>query len=423
MVSRQNGDFKRSVLSALAAMVAAAVPSLIASTALAETGATGAQAGHDASQEEPTKAPVKAPTKASTKHGKKAHAKASPHAKADAHAKSDVHAKADAHAKSSAHAKADARPKPEALSKTEEADPSFKGKGHDSAAASTPKGKKTKKTASRGAAPARKKAAKKADSDAPQRPCLGAPVTVDRGGVEGQSLALVDCHGAPRDAAREELSLLARPWSAPRPRPTGPGNEHGHGHTHAYAKPPKGHPLPEGEIAPGVRLVDKGLLVRLDTIARHFPGRPVSVVSGYRPQSRGSQHQTARALDLRVAGVSNEELVAFCKTLTDTACGYYPNSSFVHVDVRNPGTGSVTWIDASGPHEAARYVKQWPPPEEPATDKLLDDKADPAAAPEPHDLTADPWEIDRDLDLDAPEADRPAAALSPLPASGTPHRP
>ena len=255
-------------------------------------------------------------------------------------------------------------------------------------------------------------------------------MTVDRGGVEGQSLALVDCHGAPRDVAREELSLLARPWSAPRPRLTGPGNEHGHGHAHAYAKPAKGRPLPEGEIAPGVRLVDKGLLVRLDAIARHFPGRPVSVVSGYRPQSRGSQHQTARALDLRVAGVSNEELVAFCKTLMDTACGYYPNSSFVHVDVRNPGTGSVTWIDASGPREAPRYVKQWPPPEEPANDKQADEASEPAVAPEPHDLTTDPWEIDRDLDLEAPEsqgsapeAPAPSAALSPLRASGTPRRP
>ena len=249
-------------------------------------------------------------------------------------------------------------------------------------------------------------------------------MTVDRGGVEGQSLALVDCHGAPRDVARQELSLLARPWSAPRPRPTGPGNEHGHGH--AQPKPVKGKPLPEGEIAPGVRLVDKGLLVRLDSIARHFPGRAISVVSGYRPQSRGSQHQTARALDLRVAGVSNEELVAFCKTLTDTACGYYPNSSFVHVDVRNPGTGSVTWIDASGPREAPRYVKQWPPPEEPA--KADDEKADPTVAPEPHDLTADPWEIDRDLDepatpTSAIDKPAPSAALSPLRASETPRRP
>jgi hypothetical protein len=398
MVSRQNGDFKRSVLSALAALVAAAVPSLVASTALAETSTAGVPTGNDSAHEAPAKAKPAHPAK----HAKKTHAKADAHAKADTHAKADAHAKLDP------------------SSKSDEA--SAKSKGHDGATAATPnKGKKSKKTASRGAAARKKAAAKKADSDAPQRPCLGSPVTVDRGGLEGQSLALVDCHGAPRDVAREELSLLARPWSAPRPKLVGPGNEHGHGHLHAA--PAKGVKLPEGEIAPGVRLVDKGLLVRLDSIAQHFAGRAISVVSGYRPQSRGSQHQTARALDLRVAGVSNEDLVAYCKTLTDTACGYYPNSSFVHVDVRNPGTGSVTWIDASGPHEAARYVQQWPPPDEPVNTKADDEKSDPATAPEPHDLTADPWEIDRDDPASANDAPTPSADLSPRRASETPRRP
>lgn len=410
MVSRQNGDFKRSVLSALAAMVAAAVPSLIASTALAEAPAAGAPTGNDSAREEPAKAPAKHPAK----HAKKAHPKADTHAKD----KGDKSAKADAHAK-------------DASSKPDEA--SAKSKAHDGATAAAPKGKKT---ASRGAAARKKAAAKKADSDAPQRPCLGSPVTVDRGGVEGQSLALVDCHGAPRDAAREELSLLARPWSAPRPKPLGPGNEHGHGHAHPSLG--KSSKLPAGEIAPGVRLVDKGLLVRLDRIAQRFPGRAISVVSGYRPQSRGSQHQTARALDLRVAGVSNEELVAFCKTFTDTACGYYPNSSFVHVDVRNPGTGSVTWIDASGPHEPPRYVKQWPELDEPASDprershaRERDDDSDkqgPTVAPEPHDLTADPWELDLDLGdpagpVSALDRGAPGAALSRPRASETPPRP
>jgi len=67
-------------------------------------------------------------------------------------------------------------------------------------------------------------------------------------------------------------------------------------------------------------------------------------------------------LDLRVSGITNEELVAFCKTLRDTGCGYYPNSSFVHVDVRSAGAGSASWIDASGPGDAPHYVTQWPLP-------------------------------------------------------------
>ena len=128
----------------------------------------------------------------------------------------------------------------------------------------------------------------------------------------------------------------------------------------------------------------------MDAIAHRFPGRPISLVSGYRPQSRGSLHQSARALDLRVAGVTNEELVAFCKTLPDTGCGYYPNSSFVHVDVRNPGTGGVTWIDASGPGETPHYVKQWPPPPEASDPSALSPDG------EPHDGSGDPWALDPD---------------------------
>ncbi|HRH00167.1 MAG TPA: DUF882 domain-containing protein [Polyangiaceae bacterium] len=117
-------------------------------------------------------------------------------------------------------------------------------------------------------------------------------------------------------------------------------------------------------LPPQIKRVDPGLAERLDLIATHFqkPGRPVrvSVVSGYRPASAGSQHAHGRAMDIRVEGVENEELVAFCKSIPDTGCGYYPNSSFVHVDVRDPGAGHVSWIDASGPGETPRYVTEWP---------------------------------------------------------------
>ena len=91
------------------------------------------------------------------------------------------------------------------------------------------------------------------------------------------------------------------------------------------------------------------------------------VISGYRPTSAGSFHATARALDFRIDGVSNEDLVAFCRSLPDTGCGYYPNSSFIHLDVRDAGAGHVTWIDASGPGESPRYVSAWPPPRAPHT--------------------------------------------------------
>lgn len=121
---------------------------------------------------------------------------------------------------------------------------------------------------------------------------------------------------------------------------------------------------PKGEIAPQVKLVDEGLITRLQSIASEFRGKKLHVISGYRPQSAGSHHQLGKAMDVRVDGVSNEALVAFCRSLKDTGCGYYPNSSFVHVDVRPKGSGHVYWIDASGPGERAKYVATWPPPKD-----------------------------------------------------------
>jgi hypothetical protein len=94
----------------------------------------------------------------------------------------------------------------------------------------------------------------------------------------------------------------------------------------------------------------------------HFRAKKVIVVSGYRPSSVGSFHQSGHALDFLLDGVRNEALVAFCRTLEDTGCGYYPNSSFVHMDVRPGGTGHPYWIDSSGPGERAHYVSSWPPP-------------------------------------------------------------
>ena len=61
-------------------------------------------------------------------------------------------------------------------------------------------------------------------------------------------------------------------------------------------------------------------------------------------------------MDFRVAGTDNEALAAFCKTLPDTGCGYYPNGGFVHMDVRSTGSGHVAWTDVSHPGEPARYV-------------------------------------------------------------------
>jgi len=171
-------------------------------------------------------------------------------------------------------------------------------------------------------------------------------------GEEAQTFSLTRCDGSVAPLAVEKLSVLARPDSAAIPRSV---------EALAKAKGP--------EIAPGIRRIDPGLVERIETIAEHFTAKgasaKVSVISGYRPMSSGSYHATAQALDMRIEGVPNEAVVEFCKSLSDTGCGYYPNSSFVHVDVRQPGTGHVAWIDASGPGETPRYVASWPPPPDP----------------------------------------------------------
>ena len=175
------------------------------------------------------------------------------------------------------------------------------------------------------------------------RPCFHDPITIMRG-TEEDRFTLTRCDGTATHEGVDRLSVLARPDAIPRPK---------HG------------PLPAG-----VRRIDARLAERLQQVADHFAGHAshavtIHVVSGYRPNSVGSYHSTAQAIDFRIDGVQNERLVDFCKTLPDTGCGYYPNSSFVHLDVRAAGTGHVSWIDASGPGETAHYVASWPAPPAP----------------------------------------------------------
>jgi hypothetical protein len=171
-------------------------------------------------------------------------------------------------------------------------------------------------------------------------------------GADHVTFSLSRCDGAPAPLAIERLSILARPASAA--KPTQP--------VEALAK------TKSADIAPGIHRVDAGLVARLERVVEHFhkagqasPPK-VELVSGVRPKSAGSYHQTGRAIDFRIEGVANEDLVAFCKTLEDTGCGFYPNSLFVHMDVRDRGAGHVSWIDISGPGQPPHYVAAWPMP-------------------------------------------------------------
>jgi uncharacterized protein YcbK (DUF882 family) len=91
---------------------------------------------------------------------------------------------------------------------------------------------------------------------------------------------------------------------------------------------------------------------------RHWPGRRVEVVSGYRhpnvAKNPHSPHMKGLACDFRVVGVKNTELRDYLRrAFPHVGVGYYPNSSFVHLDVRNGP--SAFWIDYSGPGENALY--------------------------------------------------------------------
>jgi len=154
-------------------------------------------------------------------------------------------------------------------------------------------------------------------------------------------LVLTDCHGAPNMAALDELSILARPHRRDRPGPD---------ELRAADLGPEW-------VAEGIIRVHPGLLVRLQAIADRWRGRQIRLVSGYRPRSRSSsRHHDGHALDVDVLGVPREEVVELALSLPSTGVGYYPNSAFTHIDVREV---SHAWVDRSGPGERADYGA-WP---------------------------------------------------------------
>ncbi len=192
----------------------------------------------------------------------------------------------------------------------------------------------------------------------PKGPCFAPPVRITRKRgteLEERSLSLTFCDGTPNPKALESLSVLARPRDVERPSVA---------EIRAYQKRPVDRGPKEKRrdpayLAPQVMRMDPGLLVRLERIAQRFPGKDIELVSGHRPDARTtSRHRHGRALDLRVAGVSRETLRDFLRTFPETGVGYYPNSVFVHMDVREE---KGYWVDRSGPGEAPDYGP-WPPP-------------------------------------------------------------
>ena len=105
-----------------------------------------------------------------------------------------------------------------------------------------------------------------------------------------------------------------------------------------------------------IALLHPRLILMLQKVAEAFPGHRFELISGFRAAEKGfhNYHNYGRALDFRLAGVDNKKLYDFARTLPKCGVGYYPNSVFIHLDVRDKST---TWVDYSGVGEAAQYGK------------------------------------------------------------------
>jgi LysM repeat protein len=155
----------------------------------------------------------------------------------------------------------------------------------------------------------------------PPPPCYKDPVVLYRvRSDEAQEVPLCFCNGRPNPKAVEALSALSAPSNTEKSMP-----------------------------------LHSRLVLLLQKIADKYPAKRIEIISGYRTKKQighESYHNKGQALDFRVEGVSNKDLVTFVRTFKDVGVGYYPNSVFIHMDTREQ---QAFWIDYSRPGEKAIY--------------------------------------------------------------------
>ncbi len=217
-------------------------------------------------------------------------------------------------------------------------------------------------------------------------------------GIDGpkKKHAAADKHEATAHEATTHASA-AHPVAA-ESEPSGEPRGHSEGDTihavrlgedfHVRVKDARGH-VPPNAIKAFERMmrqgneqhpVDPRLVSLVGIVSSHFGSKPIEVVSGYRAYKTTqytphSNHNYGKALDFRIRGVSDEALRDFCRTLRSAGCGYYPNSAFVHLDVRDT---KAYWVDWSRPGEPPRYDKPGVAADEGASD-VPDERGEPFA--------------------------------------------
>ncbi len=104
------------------------------------------------------------------------------------------------------------------------------------------------------------------------------------------------------------------------------------------------------------RVPDPRLAASLTAMSDTFGGRRIRIVSGFRDPgghtTESSRHVANQATDIQVVGVPRRNVWERCRRLRNVGCGYYPNSTFTHVDVRRRRT---QWVDWSGPGRRPEY--------------------------------------------------------------------
>lgn len=149
--------------------------------------------------------------------------------------------------------------------------------------------------------------------------------------------------------------------------------------------------------------VDARLIALLADVSEHFGGRPMRVVSGWRDHSyfEDSRHKHSQAVDFSIPGVPNTVVRDYVRRFRNCGVGYYPNSSFVHLDVRQ---SAAYWVDYAGPGEPPRN-KPRPEPR-----SVVAQVGEPA----PSTTTASAASTIRE---NAAQPDEPAPSAAPAPVS------